>query len=70
MSNIVQFRPVQKKKEPQRNRVEALMKGQVRTFNCDSCGGEFEVLYNNFPDKCPHCGLEFDWGNSTYDRTR
>ena len=63
---IVQFEP---KKVRSSNRIEALVKSQIRTFNCDECGGEFEVLFNKFPNECPHCGLKFDWENSTYDRT-
>lgn len=60
MSNIVQFRPRQKN-EPQQNRVEALMKGQLEEYTCDTCGGDFEVMFGNFPDKCPHCGRMIIW---------
>lgn len=62
MGNILQFKPVSKKQST--NRVEALVKGQVRTFTCDVCGGYFEALFDNLPDKCPNCGREIDWGNS------
>ena len=59
---IVQFKPKSNK-----NRVEALMKGKITIFTCDTCGGDIEVLFDNFPDKCPNCGLKMDWRNSTYD---
>ena len=59
---IVQFKPKSKT-----NRVEALMKGKIRVFTCDTCGYDFEVLFNDFPKQCPNCGLTMDWRNSTYD---
>lgn len=64
---IVQFKPRQTKVG--KNRIEALTKGKLRVFNCNGCGGEFEVLFDKFPETCPCCGVEFDWENSTYDRS-
>ena len=61
MGEIVQFRPRQTKEI---NRVEALMKGQVETYTCNNCGEDFEVIYNNRPDKCPNCFYSIDWGAS------
>ena len=60
MGEILQFRPRQKKVSSD-NRVEAMMKGQLETYTCNTCGGDFEVLFNNFPDRCPHCGREIEW---------
>lgn len=65
---IVQFKPRRARTES-RNRIKALTKGKLKVFNCDGCGGEFEVLFDEFPEKCPHCGVEFDWENSKYDRS-
>lgn len=53
---IIQFKPKSKI-----NRVEALMKGQIEQYSCDTCGYEFEVIFNNKPDKCPNCGLKINW---------
>ncbi len=48
-------------------RLRALAEGQIRTFNCDNCGEEFEVYYDEFPDKCPGCKAVFDWEGSKVD---
>lgn len=58
---IIQFKPKSKT-----DRVEALIKGKIRIFTCDTCGYDMEVLFNQFPDECPNCGLHIDWGNSKY----
>lgn len=60
MGEIVQFRP-RVKQENSNNRIEALMRGQLETYICDVCGGEFDVLYGNFPDECPHCHRTMKW---------
>lgn len=62
MAEIIQFKP-----KSQINRIEALVKGQITMFTCDVCGGDIEVLFDNYPEKCPNCGLIMDWRNSTYD---
>lgn len=58
---IVQFKPREVRSS---NRVEALVKGEIEVYECDNCGEEFEVMFNKFPDKCPHCSYKIDWGNS------
>ena len=50
-----------------RFRLKALSEGRIRTFTCDNCGQEFEVLYDKFPERCKGCNLIFDWERSTYD---
>lgn len=67
MSNIIQFKP---KVNKSRDRVEAMVKGQLRTFTCDSCGEVFEAYFNNLPSACPNCKLRIRWEDSNYDRTR
>lgn len=58
---IIQFRP---RERGSKNRVEALMKGEVETYTCNDCGEDFEVLFENFPEKCPHCNRVIDWESS------
>ena len=59
---VIQFRPRNKT-----NRVEALVKGQIERYSCDTCGNEFEVVFGNRPDKCPSCGLKINWRNCDDD---
>lgn len=63
---IIQFKPKSKT-----NRVEALMKGEITYFTCNTCGKGFEVYFNDRPDECPHCKRNIDWDNSEVldDRT-
>ena len=60
MGDIVQFRP-RVKTDVSHNRTEALMKGQLEVYTCNTCEEDFEVLFNDFPDKCPHCGRKIEW---------
>jgi len=59
---IVQFKP--RRANMNSNRVEAMIKGQIESYECNSCGKEFEVLFEQFPERCPHCNMRIDWGNS------
>ncbi|MBE5849766.1 MAG: hypothetical protein E7298_06335 [Lachnospiraceae bacterium] len=46
------------------NRSEALAKGKIMYYSCDSCGADIEVIDNDYPDKCPGCGLRItSWNN-------
>lgn len=59
MAQIVEFR----KKEQmmyKAKRYKALATGNIRTFTCDTCGTEFEVIDDEYPDCCPGCGLEIE----------
>ena len=56
MGQIIEFRPRSK----QMNRTEALVKGKIENYRCDSCLEYFEVIDDNLPDKCPHCGVKID----------
>ena len=58
---IVQFKPREVRSG---NRVEALVKGEIEVYDCNKCGEEFEVLFNDFPEKCPYCNTIIDWENS------
>lgn len=62
MGEIIQFSP--KQTHLNRNRIEALSKGNIRTFECCECGEEFEVLFDKFPDECPHCHRRINWEES------
>ena len=59
MGKIIQFRP--RKKEISQNRVEAMMKGQLEEYICNTCGKNFEVLFDNKPERCPHCNRIIEW---------
>ena len=63
MGNIIQFAPRSKKVSTNTNRVEALVKGELDVYICDTCGEEFEVVFDNKPDKCPHCNRVICWEN-------
>lgn len=61
MSNIVYFEP--KRKKSPVNRIEALVKGELEVYVCDTCGEEFEVAFGNKPEVCPHCNRLICWEN-------
>ena len=56
MAQIIEFR---KKTSSSAERYKALAKGNIKTFKCDNCGTDFEVINNKYPDCCPGCGLVF-----------
>lgn len=58
---IVQFKP---RSKDYKSRAEAMIKGQIELYECNACGKDFEVLFEQFPEKCPHCNTKIDWGNS------
>lgn len=64
MSNVIQFKPRRDCEVSSRDRVEAMVKGKIETYECNNCGELFDVLFGNRPDKCPNCNLRIDWGNS------
>lgn len=66
MAQIIEFK---KKEKKVMSRTEALVKGRVRVFTCDSCGEEFEVIDDKYPDYCPGCGLEIETWNKSEDDT-
>ena len=61
MGEILQFRPRSGQTFTSRDRVEAMVKGQLDEYTCDSCGGVFEVLFDEKPNKCPHCKRQIRW---------
>lgn len=65
MTQIIEFR----KREKVTNRVEALVKGKIEEFTCDSCGADIEVIDGQYPDKCPGCGLSIVGWNKTEECT-
>ena len=58
MAQIIKF---QKRNDAER--VKALVKGEIRTFTCDTCGADIEVINGVYPKKCPGCGLEIEHWN-------
>lgn len=61
MGNILQFRP--KSSDTNKDRVEAMVKGQLDVYVCDSCGEEFEVYFGRKPKRCPSCDVIFTGWN-------
>lgn len=61
MGEILQFRPRSEQTFTSRNRIEALAKGQLQTYVCGKCDGEFEVWYDDKPTFCPCCKTLLDW---------
>jgi len=37
------------------SRAEALAKDLISVYSCNMCGGEFEVIADNYPERCPCC---------------
>ena len=63
MGVIVEFRPRSKKKQSgEAKRLEAMIKGKLEVYTCDNCGGDIEVINDEFPSHCPHCNVELlEW---------
>ena len=61
MGEILQFRPRREQKFSSRDRIEAMVKGQLETYVCGRCNGEFEVLRDNKPTFCPCCKTLLEW---------
>ena len=59
MGTIIQFRRRQVKSDDA-ERVEAMVKGNIEVYTCNTCGEDFEVLNSRFPKTCPCCGVEID----------
>ncbi len=60
MGEIISFQHVKTMKSQSikgGERVKALARGEVQVYICDNCGEEFEVISDNYPDKCPGCKL-------------
>ena len=55
MAQIISFIP-KKKMSNESRRWKALAKGTIMTFTCNTCGEEFEVVDDEYPDLCPGCG--------------
>lgn len=54
MAQIVEFR------KKTANRYKALAKGNIKTFICDECHIEFEVINDDYPYRCPGCDRIFN----------
>ena len=55
MAQIVSFIP-RKTENKEAKRWKALAKGNIMNFTCNTCGKEFEVINDEYPDCCPGCG--------------
>ena len=60
MGEILQFRPRGEQQFSSRDRIEAMVKGQLDEYKCEYCGGIFEVLFDKKPEKCPNCNIPLD----------
>ena len=63
MGDILIFNPnaSNKTKIEAKSRIEALAKGELETYVCDSCGKRFEVMFDNKPEYCPGCFARIRW---------
>ena len=59
MGDIIKFKP--RVVNSERNRVEALVKGKLETYTCNTCGERFEVLFDDRPECCPGCFARIKW---------
>lgn len=57
MAEIISFFDRKKPQKREISRVEALAKGRIQHYSCDSCGADIEVINGEYPDRCPGCGL-------------
>ena len=57
MGEIILFEPKMKSKK----RLEAMMKGTLEEYSCDSCGEDIDVIDGNYPDRCPGCQRIITW---------
>ena len=67
MAQIIKFR--KKEDSEKAKRVKALVHGRIRTFTCDYCGEDFEVVDEKYPNRCPGCGLRISGWNKSEDDT-
>lgn len=43
-------------------RLKMLAENKIESYTCNNCGGTIEVVDNNYPKQCPHCGLSIkEW---------
>lgn len=63
MAQIIKFGR-KKKSLNEARRWKAIAEGRVKYFTCDDCGGEIEVIDDDYPEMCPCCGLVIaGWNN-------
>lgn len=61
MGEIIKFKRKERKVSDAK-RLKALCEGRIRYFSCNDCGGDIEVIDEEYPDKCPCCGLKItEW---------
>lgn len=58
MAKIIEFSRFKSKSDGMMSRTEALVKGKIDIYKCNSCGEDFEVINEEFPECCPVCGIE------------
>ena len=61
MGEIIKFNPqyrVKSKEISDKDRYKAMAKGKYEVYVCEDCGGDIEVIDEQFPSTCPHCGTE------------
>ena len=56
MAEIISFMDSIKRRD-EMSRAEALAKGRIKYFSCDDCGADLDVINDEYPDRCPGCGL-------------
>ena len=60
MCTIIDFERYRNRKCKTQSYIEAMVKGLIEIYTCNRCGGEIEVINNNFPKNCPNCHVIID----------
>lgn len=43
-------------------RLKALVHNKIHVYTCDTCDMDFEVIDEEYPEKCPNCGRKIvEW---------
>ncbi len=64
MAEVISFADFRKIKR-EISRAEALAKGRIQYYTCDSCGEHMEVFNKEYPDICLGCGRRIvKWNNA------
>lgn len=57
MGEIIRFEQIMRIKK----RREAMMRGKLEEYTCDSCGEDVDVIDGDYPERCPGCLRIISW---------